>query len=305
MARLEDVETFHNISFPGHMHTQKSLSYATSFQFQDSDIVIITYPKSGTTWMQEMVSLVLNRGDPTLSTTTPNWARAPWLEHYYCPQVLCTARCPRVITSHLPHQLLLPALKASKAKVIYVFRNPKDVAVSYYYFHKMAKFLPEPGLFDDFLDKFLEGTVHYGSWFDHVNGWTNSVEDIENFFHITYEEMWQDPRSSLQRLCAFLQRPLQEEEVASTLKHCSFGFMKENAMVNYTLVPQDIVDHSQGKFMRKGKIGDWKNTFSDVQSHRLDTVFKAQMQNSGLTFIWESLEAQKRTLRADTQTAAA
>lgn len=73
---------------------------------------------SGTTWMQEIVTLVSSRGDPHRSQTVPNWARAPWLEQYYSAAVLeasCTS--PRIITTHLPHHLLGPALHGSKAKV--------------------------------------------------------------------------------------------------------------------------------------------------------------------------------------------
>lgn len=43
-------------------------------------------------------------------------------------------------------------------QVIYVARNPKDVAVSFYHFHHLAKFLPDPRSFDDFLTQFLEGS---------------------------------------------------------------------------------------------------------------------------------------------------
>lgn len=43
------------------------------------------------------------------------------------------------------------------SKVIYVTRNPKDVMVSSYYFHKMAAFLDDPGTFQVFMDKFLKG----------------------------------------------------------------------------------------------------------------------------------------------------
>lgn len=71
----------------------------------------------GTTWMQEMVTLILSRGDPTPSQTVPNWARAPWLEQYYCPQVLSAAQGPRILTTHLPYHALASALKASNTKV--------------------------------------------------------------------------------------------------------------------------------------------------------------------------------------------
>lgn len=47
MARLDVLETFHGISFPGHLHTQESLQSALKFPFQESDILITSYPKSG------------------------------------------------------------------------------------------------------------------------------------------------------------------------------------------------------------------------------------------------------------------
>lgn len=42
-------------------------------------------------------------------------------------------------------------------QVIYVARNPKDVLVSSFHFHKMASFLDDPGTFEEFMDKFLAG----------------------------------------------------------------------------------------------------------------------------------------------------
>lgn len=47
MARLDVMETFHGVSFPGHLHTQESLQRALNFPFQDTDILIVSYPKSG------------------------------------------------------------------------------------------------------------------------------------------------------------------------------------------------------------------------------------------------------------------
>ncbi|XP_071775629.2 sulfotransferase family 5A, member 1 [Centroberyx gerrardi] len=288
MARLDVTETFHGIAFPGHLHTQDSLQYALRFPFQDTDILIATYPKSGTTWMQEIVTLICSKGDPHLSQTVPNWTRAPWLEQFYSAAVLeASSRGPRVITTHLPQHLLGPALQGSKAKVIYVSRNPKDVIVSYYHFHKMAKFLPEPGSFQDFLNRFLEGTSQYGSWFDHVKGWTGQTATMNNLLHITYEEMSLDLGSAIERVSSFLQCPLLEEEVGNCLKHCSFSNMRDNRMVNYTLIPEEIMDHNRGSFMRKGKIGDWKNMFTDEQNHFFESVFRSRMQDCSLKFVWE------------------
>lgn len=72
----------------------------------------------GTTWMQEIVTLISSRGDPHLSQTAPNWARAPWLEQHYFAEVLeASSITPRFITTHLPYHLLGPTLQGFNAKV--------------------------------------------------------------------------------------------------------------------------------------------------------------------------------------------
>lgn len=79
-----------------------------------SQIVLST----GTTWMQEIVTLICSRGDPDWSQTVPNWARAPWLEHSFFVTLLeASSMTPRVITTHLPYHLLGPTLQGSNAKV--------------------------------------------------------------------------------------------------------------------------------------------------------------------------------------------
>ncbi|XP_028257999.1 sulfotransferase family 5A, member 1 [Parambassis ranga] len=294
MARLDVTEVFHGISFPGHLHTQESLEHALKFQFQDTDILIVSYPKSGTTWIQEIVTLISNRGDSHLSQTVPNWTRAPWLEQYYFTAVLeASSTTPRLITTHLPHHLLGPALQGTKAKVIYVSRNPKDVVVSYYHFHKMANFLPKVDTFAEFLKGFLEGTLHFGSWFDHIKGWTSPTAAIDNLLHITYEEMSLDLPGSIKRMSSFLQCPLVEDEVINCVKHCSFSSMRDNKMINYTLVSEDIMDHSKGSFMRKGEVGDWKHTFTEEQNQYFESIFTSKMQGCTLEFVWEKQEEEE------------
>lgn len=76
--------------------------------------------------MQEMVTLINSQGDPTLSRSVPNWARAPWLEQYYCPEVLSSMQEPRTLTTHMPYSALAPALKDSKAKVSPTANNNCD-----------------------------------------------------------------------------------------------------------------------------------------------------------------------------------
>ncbi|XP_077375582.1 sulfotransferase family 5A, member 1 [Festucalex cinctus] len=287
MSRLDVAETFGGITFPGHLHTQESLQLALKFPFQDTDILIVSYPKSGTTWMQQIVTLITAQGDPHVSQTVPNWARAPWLEHHYSAALLDALSQPRIITTHLPHRMLAAALRGSKAKVIYVSRNPKDVLVSFYHFHKMANFLPDSGSFQEFFNTFLEGTVHFGSWFDHVKGWTSQLGAMTNLLHVTYEELSMDLKGSIVKVSSFLQRPLVEDEVNSCVTHCSFSSMKDNQVINCSLVPPEIMDHSKGAFMRRGKVGDWRNMLTEEQNERFESVLAEKLQACSLEFVWE------------------
>ncbi|XP_010770322.1 sulfotransferase family 5A, member 1 [Notothenia coriiceps] len=300
MARLDVAETFHGILFPGHLHTQDSLQLALKFPFQDTDIVIVSYPKSGTTWMQEIVTFISSRGDPHVSQTVPNWARAPWLEQIYFPAIQETSNStPRVITTHLPHHLLGPALQGSKAKVIYVSRNPKDVVVSFFHFHKIANFFPEADSFPEFLNQFLEGKLHYGSWFEHIKGWTGQIGTVSNLLHITYEDMSLDLHGAIQKVSSHIETPLLEEEISSCVKHCSFSSMKDNKMANYTLIDEEIINHGKGSFMRNGKIGDWKNMFTKELNQYFQSIFEAKMKDCTLEFLWE--EQQKEETQANEQ----
>lgn len=277
---------YKGVPFPSGLYSPESISLAeNSPDVRDDDIFIVTYPKSGTSWMIEIVSLILKDGDPSWVRSVPIWERAPWCETIVSAFSIPDQPSPRLRSSHLPRQLFTKAFFNSKAKVIYLGRNPRDVVVSLYHYSKIAGQLKDPGKPDQFLQDFLKGEVQFGSWFDHIKGWIR-MQGQENFLFITYEEMQQDLERSVRRVCEFLGRQLDEEALGSVLAHSAFGAMKANTMSNYTLLPASLLDHSQGAFLRKGVCGDWKNHFTVAQSEAFDRVYRRQMQ--GLpAFAWD------------------
>uniref|UniRef100_A0A8B9HS91 Sulfotransferase n=1 Tax=Astyanax mexicanus TaxID=7994 RepID=A0A8B9HS91_ASTMX len=190
MASKEKYLFYHGLPIPKTAHSAESLKYLETFQVQDDDIFCVTYPKSGTTWMQTILPLLLNGGDLTPVENIISWKRVPWLEAANFASVADKLSSPRAMVSHLPYHLMPASFYSSKAKVIYVARNTKDSLVSSFYFHQMAKFLDDPGTFDEFMDKFLAGQVFWGKWTDHVKSWRNT--DLgDRILYITYEEMIQ------------------------------------------------------------------------------------------------------------------
>ncbi|XP_058232312.1 sulfotransferase 2B1-like isoform X2 [Hemibagrus wyckioides] len=243
---------YHGFCLPKLAYTVASLKHFESFQVQDDDIFVITYPKSGTTWMQEILPLILSGGDLTPVLTLECYERAPWLGAVHATKVVGKLSAPRPFVSHMPYHLMPSTFFSSKAKVIYITRNPKDVVVSYYYFHKMASYLHNPGTFEEFTDSFLAGNVMFGKWTDHVKSWKNP--DLgDRILYMTYEEMIQDLRGAVERISCFLDRQLSEEALKRVAEQCQFKTMKQNNKSNYSLVAPKIMDNSVSPFLRKGR----------------------------------------------------
>nr|XP_046255847.1 sulfotransferase family 2, cytosolic sulfotransferase 3 isoform X3 [Scatophagus argus]XP_046255848.1 sulfotransferase family 2, cytosolic sulfotransferase 3 isoform X3 [Scatophagus argus] len=236
--------------------------------------------------MQEILPLVLNGGDLTPIQTIPNWDRVPWLEEKRLAVVVDQLTSPRAMVTHFPYNLMPPSFHASKAKVIYVMRNPKDVLVSSYYFHQMAGFLHDPGTFDEFMASFLEGRVLFGKWTDHVKSW-RQTELGDRIMYITYEEMVQDLPAALRRMSDFLGRNLSEEVIQKIAQQCSFRSMKVNNMSNFSLVPKELMDSDKTPFLRKGVVGDWKNHFTSEQLAKFTSVIRKEMGKETYSLPWD------------------
>ncbi|KAF6716208.1 Sulfotransferase family cytosolic 2B member 1 [Oryzias melastigma] len=282
MSSLENIQ-YHGLLLPPVAHTKESLEYAENFVVKDTDVFAVTYPKSGTTWMQEILPLVLNGGDLTPVQSTVNWDRVPWLEETRLAEVVDKMKSPRAMVSHFPYNLMPSSFHSSKAKVIYVMRNPKDILVSSFYFHQMAAFLENPGTFDEFIDKFLEGRVLFGKWTDHVKSW-KLAKIADRILFLTYEEMVQDLPAAIRRMSDFLCRNHSEDAIQKIAEHCTFKSMKANTMSNFSLVPKQYMDSDKSPFLRKGVAGDWKNHFNSEQDARFTSVIQKELEAAGLSF---------------------
>ncbi|XP_078019559.1 sulfotransferase 2B1-like isoform X2 [Epinephelus lanceolatus] len=234
--------------------------------------------------MQEIVPLIVSGGDPASVETLPNYDRALWLEENRIGILNVQERpSPRMFTTHVQY-MMAPSFFEVKPRVIIVMRNPKDVFTSYFYYSEMASNLVSPG--SQFLHKFLDGKVAYGSWFDHVKSWLNA-EDKEHIMYISYEEMIKDLKDSVARIAQFLQKSLDAEVIEKIADRCLFKNMKKNNMSNYKSVPREQMDQTKSEFLRKGIAGDWKNQLTVAEAEYFDAVYKDKMKDVQYKFEWE------------------
>ncbi|XP_026517456.1 sulfotransferase family cytosolic 2B member 1-like [Terrapene carolina triunguis] len=113
-----DYFTHKGVQFPCLDYSPEVLSNVENeFQVRDNDVFNITYPKSGTNWMAEILSLIRCDGDPGWVRSVLNWERAPWVENRTGLEAALKYPPPRLLSSHLPVQLFPKSLQGSKAKV--------------------------------------------------------------------------------------------------------------------------------------------------------------------------------------------
>uniref|UniRef100_A0A3Q3AVC9 Sulfotransferase n=1 Tax=Kryptolebias marmoratus TaxID=37003 RepID=A0A3Q3AVC9_KRYMA len=278
---------FHGVSMTKHF--TDNWENTQNFKARPDDILIATYPKSGTTWVCYMLNLLYfgNMSPERQKSVTLN-ERVPFLELCAPPRPkgkdladqLPTS--PRLIKTHLPVQFVPKSFWEQRCRIVYVAHNSKDTVVSYYHFGRMNSLHPELGDWSTFLQDFMEGKMVFGSWYKHVNSWWEKKQTYSKLHYMFYEDLTEDSGREIDRLCSFLGLFPSAEEKEKVRAAVMFDNMKQNKMVNGSTV--QIMNHDVSPFMRKGKVADWKNHFTVSQNERFDEDYKQKMKNPTLHF---------------------
>nr|XP_006825115.1 PREDICTED: amine sulfotransferase-like [Saccoglossus kowalevskii] len=245
------------------------------WDIRDDDVIIQTFPKSGTLWMLHAVSLMYDDLNWKLNPTGKSlrlgyfYEKTDSVPGLYGATVRAT-KCslhempsPRLMLSHLHPQFFHTEWRKRnrKCKIICITRNPKDVCVSFYNFLKSLTFAEMHLSWDDWVEAFIEGRVWYGPWLQYALAWNQyGLED--NVIHVTFEDMKQDLKSVLVKIADFLGRPLTEETIDRVVAMCSLDEMRASG-TDVQMSPAQSGESwpQHAEYFRKGQIGDWKKSF--------------------------------------------
>ncbi|XP_074651043.1 sulfotransferase 1 family member D1-like [Tubulanus polymorphus] len=289
------IEYVNDVPINLEYHSKERINEIMNVEFRSDDIIVATYPKAGTTMTQEITWLVMNNGDVEAAKQEYIAARIPFLE--FTPPVSskisgqddCTSmnlfleqNSPRLCKVHLPWNLgPSRAVDEFNAKLIYVMRNPKDTAVSNFYFAQSFELNPYRGSFSDFLKVYLAPDMDYGPIFDHYLGYWNE-RHRENILILYYEDLVHDHRAQVVKIAKFLQKDLTDEVVDRIVASTRFKSMKENPMTNYAY--DGPVRPNATPFMRKGEAGDWKNHFTAEEAELYDRLIAEKLTSVGIKY---------------------
>jgi len=258
------------------------------FEFRDDDVVLVSYPKTGTHWMQEIVYLVHNEGKVRL-TDQSSKDKMPFLEMRRPPgqkpsmDALADQDSPRLIKSHQGIKFFRKPLENTSTKFIVLMRNARDTLVSYYHFYRSCAFLGNfTGTFEEFFEMFKAKKLAQGDWFDFVKGW-HDQKDNPNCCFFKYETMKADLPSQVRRLAVFMGKNLSDDVIADICQQVSLESMKSNPRLNGSKTTA-VIDPKIAPLIRKGAVGDWKNHFSSAMQNEFDSIYEREMTGVDIDF---------------------
>jgi len=290
------------------MHTEKSIRNGREFVVKENDVFVATYPKSGTTWMQQIMHQIrCLREDRFAERAAMDFGEitevVPWdilaedcrgLSTIGGAQDLRAEQSKyrnglRVFKSHEERRNIAKMKENGKmARYCIVTRNPEDV------FYSFWKFLPEYCGVDsesvsaeEFCEAVFAGASHSGQYWNWNLEWFKFArEHKERCLFVCFEDMKNDLRKVILKIANFMGEDfVSKSDLDELVRRCSFEYMREHAtqfddhfVRNKVKKRMGIYDDGDdakkflvGKVRQSGgKIGDGKQNLPDSVKNRLE-----------------------------------
>lgn len=251
-----------------------------------TDAFLISFPKSGRTWLRLMLGRTFQNH---YTIDHPDWLRHV-MELDILPDL--EPRVPLVRVTHdaypdwkKPSELDRPGARYRRSRVIFLVRDPRDVAVSLFFehskrlspkkaerlqSHKAAlRALPAGRVrqYEGNIDDFVRGEIGgFDTIVRYFNLWAEDRGIPEGFLLVRYEDLHDDPAREVRRILGFLGRSdIDDRCMAEAIEFAKFDNMRkleeQNALGDARLKPGDKNDEESYK-TRKGKAGGFVDHLS-------------------------------------------
>ena len=273
-----------------HNHHMDSTVW-NDFVFRDDDIVIATYGKSGTTWVQQIVGQLIFDG----ADVVPVGELSPWVDLRVPPKhvklpLLEQQSHRRFLKTHLPVDALV---FSPTAKYLYVARDGRDVVWSLYNHHVMANakwyeaINDTPGLVGppvgkppasirQYFDEWLEGDGYpFWPFWENISSWWN-VRALPNVMLLHFNQLKRDISGEIRRIAEFLDIDIDAERWPTILEHCGFGYMKARA-ADVAPLGGALWEGGAASFINKGTNARWRDVLSAEEIARYETTAREKL----------------------------
>lgn len=235
------------------------------------DIFLVSFPKSGNTWTRFLLANLRFPDEPAtwenIDRLVPDPTGTTKRDFDRMPR-------PRIIKSHECFDPRYP-------RVVYIVRDPRDVVVSQYHYHRKLRKIADDSPIEKFVTRFLAGeTCPHGSWGQNVATWLYTSEGSPRFLLLRYEDLLADAARELAKVVEFLHLSASPEHIAQAVERSSADRMRklEQAQKQHTLFKGSRKDLS---FVRAAGSGGWRNDLPALQVARMEAAWGHLMQHLG------------------------
>jgi hypothetical protein len=243
------------------------------------DVFLVSYPRSGNTWTRFLIGNLIHQDDPVTFANIES--RIP--EIYFNPDYrMRRFPRPRILKSH-------ECFQPHYRQVIYIVRDPRDVAVSFYHHNVKAGNIPDNYPMHDYIPRFIkaEFDTRWGSWADHVLSWTLLRQNDPRFLLVRYEDLHRKGLSQLDRIARFLQQySLQSVDASPERLQRAIDLSSPERM--------RVLEKSQGvdwiltkstrhdkPFVRTATTGGWRSVLSPASVASIEAAWGKVMTTLG------------------------
>ena len=255
------------------------------------DVFLTSYPRSGNTWTRFLVGNLVYQNEPvtflTVERLVPDMYKSS-------DRVLRNLPRPRIVKSH---ECFDPRYR----KVIYIVRDPRDVAVSNYHWELKLRSVRDGFPIEDFVPRWMEPEFwpRIGSWGDHVTSWLSTRQGKKGFLLLRYEDLKKDPQRALAQVAEFLGIEPSRERLDRAVELSSADNMRklekqESAQwVATTLTRQDK------PFVRSATSGGWKAVLPEQTVAYIEKHWGHLMRSLGYELVTDGSSLEMETTHSE------
>ena len=249
------------------------------------DVFLVSYPRSGNTWARFLLGNLIDQQSPVTFSNIE--ARIPEI-YFNTDRFLRQLPRPRMLKSHESFQPHYP-------RVIYIVRDPRDVAVSFYHHNVKARNIPDDYSMASFVPRFIAGEFDskFGCWRDNVLSWTVLRKDDPGFLMLRYEDLKRDTANVLANVVAFIERcsfrkiNSNSEALRRTIELSSPEKMRalEKQEAGGWVLTRGT--RSDKPFVRSATAGGWKSQLAPESVAAIQSAWGNLMQSLGYELVSE------------------
>ncbi|NNF77234.1 MAG: sulfotransferase domain-containing protein [Rhizobiales bacterium] len=253
-------------------------SHVAELNVRADDVIISTYPKCGTTWMQQIVHGLRSHGDMTFGEISEV---IPFMEVAYdCGIDLNGPQgySPRAFKTHMSADEL-----PEGARYIVVLRDPMDACVSFFNF--MNGWYMEPGAvsLDTFTKEYFLALSGGDRYWTHLCSWWKRRHE-PNVRIFCFEDIKQDPAACVRIVAQFIDIELDDQLEQLVLEQSSIEFMlrhkhqfDDNLLRRARDAAIGLPPDGESSKVKSGKVGASKPLLSEHMAARFDEIWREEV----------------------------